>query len=111
MEVDELAGNDYVPVSNYVFFSFIHSYCFHKPPGPLQPPSKFGKALEQAAELQKCKGSTSLHVRGTAKCQANLPQQKVSSSQQQPITAEEIPDDTFEVSNYPSSHPTVNQTG
>ena len=98
-------------MSNYVFFSFILSYCFHKPPGPSQPPSKSRKALEQAAEWQKYKGSTSLHVRGTAKCLANLPQQKVSLSQQQPISAEEIPDDVFEVSNYPSSHPTVNQTG
>ena len=78
---------------------------------PLQPPSKSRKALEQAAESQKRKGSTLLHVRGTAKHQANLPQRKVSLLQQQPISVEEIPDDVFEVSNYPSSHPTVNQTG
>lgn len=104
MEVDELVHDDYIPVSNLVFYSFILSHCFHKPAAPSQQFHKTRKAAGKAAESRKRRGSTSLHRPGTQKRQA-------SSSRQQLISAEEVPDDAFEVSNYLFSLFTVNQTG
>ena len=99
MDVDQLEGDGYVPVSDCVSFSFIFPHCFYKLPGPELPSFKPRKAARKAPESRKRKGSTSLPGPSTVKCQA-------SSSQQQ-----EVPDDAFEVSNYRFSLLAVTQTG
>ena len=99
MDMDQLEGNDYVPVSNCVSSSFIFPHCFYKLPGPELPSFKPWKAARKVPKSRKCKGSTSLPGPSTVKHQ-------VSASQQQ-----SVPDDAFEVRSYHFSLLAVTQTG
>ena len=86
-----------------MFIFFIYPFSpFHKSTGPELPPSGSKKTAKKAAELWKCKGSTSLQTPRTVKRQAGSLQQKLPSK-------EEVLDSMFQVSNNVFNPLTVTQ--
>src|SRR6201996_46926 len=111
MEVDQLADDDYVPVSSYLIALFPPSHYSPKSSELSQPPVTAQKAADQVTRSRKCKSSTSLRAPGSTKRHSSSSQREPESEEAAPLLNDDIRDDEWEVSGHLFHHLTAGRIG